>query len=91
MKSESATFLHIFPPEYFGDSIKLGAFLEKLKLAKVTPIFKSRKNKHLTNYRPISVLPCFSKILERIITENNDYKNQKQERLSIAKINLLFD
>ena len=47
MKSEYATFLHIFPPECFGDSIKLGAFLEKLKLAKDTPIFKSGKNKHL--------------------------------------------
>ena len=47
MKSEYATFLHIFPPECFGDSIKLGAFLEKLKLAKVTPIFKSRKKQTL--------------------------------------------
>ena len=28
----------------FGDSIKLGVFPEKLKLAKVTPIFKSVKN-----------------------------------------------
>ena len=41
--------------------------LIKLKLSKVTPIFKSGKKELLTNYRPISVLPCFSQILERIM------------------------
>ena len=51
----------------FGDSIKHGAFPEKLKVAKVTSIFKSGKNELLKNCRPISVLPCFSKMLERII------------------------
>ena len=29
----------------FGDSIKLGVFSEKLKLPKVTPIFRSEKNR----------------------------------------------
>ena len=38
-----------------------------MKIAKVTPIFKSRKKELLTNYRPIFVLSCFSKILERIM------------------------
>ena len=47
----------------FGDSIKFRVFPEKLKLVKVTSIFKSEKKEHLTNYRPISVFPCFSKIL----------------------------
>ena len=51
----------------FGDSIKLGVFPNKMKLAKVTLIFfKSGKNAFLRNYRPISVLSCFSKIVERI-------------------------
>ena len=67
----------------FGDSIKLGVFPEKLKIAKVAPIFKSGKNEHLTNYRPISVLSCFSKILERIMC------NRLYEYLT--KNNLLFD
>ena len=61
---------HIKKPliSIFGDSIKLEAVPQKLKLAKVTPIFKSEKNELLTtNYRPILVLPYFSKILERII------------------------
>ena len=51
----------------FIDSIKLGVFLEKLKLADVIPIFNSEKNEHLTNYRPTSVLLCFSKMLGRIM------------------------
>ena len=38
-----------------------------MKIAKVTSIFKSGKKELLTNYRPISVLSSFSKILERIM------------------------
>ena len=38
-----------------------------MKIAKVTSIFKPGKKELLTNYRPISVLSCFSKILERIM------------------------
>ena len=34
-----------------------------MKTACVTPIFKSGYEYLLTNYRPISVLPCFSEIL----------------------------
>ena len=56
----------------FHESLNLGIFPEKMKIAKVTPIFKSGKKELLTNYRPISVLSCFSKILERIIY-NRDY------------------
>ena len=51
----------------FNESINLGIFPEKTKIVKVTSIFKSRKKELLTNYRPISVLSCFSKILERIM------------------------
>ena len=74
---------HIKKPliRIFDDSIILGAFSEKLILAKVTPIFKSGKNELLMNYRPTSVLPCFS--LERIMY------NRLYEYLT--KNNLLFD
>ena len=33
----------------------------------VLPVFKFTDESILTNYRPISILPCFSKILERIM------------------------
>jgi hypothetical protein len=35
----------------------------QLKVAKVLPIFKADDN----NYRPISILPIFSKILKRVV------------------------
>ena len=37
------------------------------KHAVVTPVQKSKNSSALTNFRPISVLPAFSKILERVI------------------------
>ena len=42
-------------------------FPDDLKIAKVTPVFKAGKNTELINYRPISVLPCLFKILERVM------------------------
>ena len=51
----------------FDQSLKSGIFPDKLKIAKVFPIYKSGKKHVPPNYRPISVLPCFSKILERIM------------------------
>ena len=54
----------------FNLSLTTGTFPDKLKTAKVSPIFKNRERYLLTNYQPISVLPCFSKIIEHIIYEN---------------------
>ena len=38
-----------------------------MKIAKITPMFKANETTLVENYRPFSVLPYFSKILERII------------------------
>ena len=44
-----------------------GIFPERLKLAKVTPVFKKGDSNLINNYRPISLLPVISKVLEKII------------------------
>ena len=51
----------------FNILLSTGIFPDKLKIAKVSPVFKNSEKDLLTSYRPISVLPCFSKILERIM------------------------
>ena len=51
----------------FKLSIKQGIFPDSLKIAKVTPIFKSGAKDNVSNYRPISILPVFLKVLERIM------------------------
>ena len=63
----------------FDSSLSLGIFPDSMKIVKVTQVFKAGKKELVLNYRPISVLPCFSKILEKImynrvykyLTENN--------------------
>ena len=47
-----------------------GTFPDKLKIAKVIPIYKSDNEQSINNYRPISVLPFFSKIFERVIANH---------------------
>ncbi len=51
----------------FNLSIITGIVPDKLKYAKVVPIFKSGDSTSCNNYRPISILPVFSKVFERII------------------------
>ena len=51
----------------FNLSTVEGIFPDDIKIARVNPVFKGYDEKDLENYAPISVLPCFSKILERIM------------------------
>ena len=48
-------------------SLRSGIVPTAWKSAKITPIFKSGDTKVVSNYRPISVLPVLSKILERAV------------------------
>ena len=48
-------------------SIINGVVPNELKVAKVVPIYKSGDRRLINNYRPVSVPPCFSKILEKLM------------------------
>ena len=54
----SLLFLHVF---------ELGYFPQIFKIAKVIPVFKSGNKQLVNNYRPISLLPCLSKVFEKLI------------------------
>jgi fructose-1,6-bisphosphatase/inositol monophosphatase family enzyme len=44
-----------------------GTFPTRLKYAIVKPLLKKEDKENVANYRPISLLTSFSKVLERII------------------------
>ena len=71
--------LHIF-----NLSLQTGVFPDKLKIARVIPLFKGGENYKLGNYKPISVLPCFSKILEKVMY-NRFYKYLIDNRILYVK------
>ena len=49
-------------------SLDKGAFPDKTKIARILPIYKEKGDRQeFGNYRPISLLPVFSKILEKLI------------------------
>ena len=53
---------HIFNLTFLSGTIP-----DPLKVALVTPIFKENEKNKFQNYRPISVITCFSKILEKLM------------------------
>ena len=54
--------------KYFKNFIfNNGVFPRNCKIAKVVPIFKNGCKEETYNYRPISILTCFSKIIEKMI------------------------
>ena len=52
--------------EIFNMSLESGVFPQKMKVAKVIPIFKKDDDQDCNNYRPISLLPN-SKLFEKLI------------------------
>ena len=53
--------------EIFNDCIKNGTFADELKLADISPIFKSIDSTAKKNYRPISISRSVSKIFENLL------------------------
>ena len=51
----------------FNHSLKTGTLPSEWKSANVTPVHKKNKKEPASNYRPISLLPIISKVLERCV------------------------
>lgn len=50
-----------------NQSLLTGIFPNKLKIAKVIPLYKKGDHNIIGNYRPISLLPSISKVFEKIV------------------------
>ena len=48
----------------------MGLVPNMAKLAKIIPVYKAKDKKDISNYRPISLLPIISKILEKVVHKN---------------------
>ena len=66
-----------------------GIFPDKLKIAKVVPIFKSGDCGLTNNYRPISLLPVISKVIEKLSIRSYHYISKVINFFLIA--NIVFD
>ena len=53
--------------EIINLSISSGMYPNKLKMAKIIPIFKADDNTNPNNYRPISLLSNFNRIFEKLV------------------------
>ena len=50
-----------------NQSLSTGIFPDALKIARIIPLYKKDSMSSVNNYRPISLLPCFSKIFEKVV------------------------
>ena len=67
----------------FNKSFSTGIFPDGLKISLITPVYKNEDKSLSSNYRPVAVLSCFLKILEKIMYKRLiDY---------IEKRNILYD
>ena len=82
-------------------SIAPGVVPDQMKIARVVPLFKADDQSLFINYSPVSVLPSFSKFLERIIYDrlydyltnlhilcDNQFGFRKNHSTTLALINL---
>ena len=77
-------------------SLTTGVFPDNLQKACVTPIPKEVYKCNLSNYSPISVLPVFSKVFEKLAhkqlfdyLENNSILNKQQYVAFVLQTQLL--
>ena len=78
---DNADIFAKFILQKFNKCIIDGTFSNQYKKTDVRPVFKKGNRNDKTNYRPLSILPSFSKIRERLIY--NQIKQMTENALSI--------
>ena len=58
--------------EIYNLSISPGVFSDACKVAKLKPIYKKGKKSDPSNYRPISLFPIMSKVIQRIVHDQTN-------------------
>ena len=82
---EGASVLVTPVTEICNLSIRLSAFPDKCKIAKLKPLFKKGSKTEAKNYRPISLLPLISKIVEKVIYDQTQiFFRQKSSYIQIS-------
>lgn len=66
----------------FNLSLCSGKVPKNLKIGKIIPVFKKGDKHSFANYRPITILPCFSKVLEKIVYNRMTSHLEKYELLN---------
>ena len=64
---DSSPFISNILADIYNSSILSGVFPNKLKLTYVIPAHKGNSKMSVENYRPISIIPIFRKIFEKLI------------------------
>ena len=78
MQQESSQSLYII-----NLSLETEVVPTEWKMAKVIPIFKSSSMAEIDNYRPISILPTLSKILEKMVHKQLMPETSRIQRFSL--------
>ena len=70
----AANYISVPLSDICNSSFSEGIFPDKCKIAKVIPLHKKGPNNDVNNYRPISLLSIFSKIMEKLMANRlKDY------------------
>ena len=91
-----APYLNLFLNFMFAE----GIFPSNCKVARVVPVYKIGAKDDMNNYRPISILTCFFKIIEKILyaglykflkKHNVVYKNQNGFQSNVSTVHAMLD
>ena len=72
----------------FNSSLESGVFPNIWKIARVTSVFKTGSKTDLNNYRPISILSVFSKLIEKIA--HDQFSTFLKEKSMLSKCQHAF-